>query len=246
MKPFADYHTHTIFSHGTGTVEKNVLAARKKGLKEVGIADHGPAALLIGVKSSEQLLEIKRLTRECQAKYPDISVKAGVEANIIDLDGEIDVLPRVQKELDLVLAGFHLQVLPPSWSSAKNMVWDNVYTKLFRRGQGSEKLRNTNTKAAVEAVHKNRIDIFTHPGLHIDIDTKELSRACVARATAMEINSHHGRKIKGFVQVAVQEGVNFVISSDAHSPEQVGDLTEGINLAEELQVPPELILNIEK
>jgi len=246
MKPFADYHTHTKYSHGTGTVEENVQAALKKGLREVGIADHGPGGLLMGVKSSQTLLEIKELTRKCQEKYPQICIKAGVEANIMDLDGELDVLPEVQKELDLVLVGFHLQVLPPTWQSAKSIILDNVWTKLFKKGQASQAIRNNNTKAVVEAVNKNKIDILTHPGLNISIDTPEVARACAKKGTAMEINSHHGGKIKGFVKAAVKEGVNFVISSDAHSPNQVGDLTEGIKLAKELQVPPELILNIEK
>ncbi|NLZ90577.1 MAG: histidinol-phosphatase, partial [Clostridiales bacterium] len=28
MNIFADYHTHTIYSHGKGTIEENVLEAR--------------------------------------------------------------------------------------------------------------------------------------------------------------------------------------------------------------------------
>jgi len=245
MKPFADYHTHTTYSHGTGTVEENVLAAREKGLKEVGIADHGPAAFLIGVKDEAQLLEIKEETRKCQNKYPDICVKACVEANILDLKGKLDITPALQKELDMVLVGFHLQLKPLSWETGKNIIWDNIFAKLCKRGQAAEKVRNNNTKAAVEAVRKNKVDVFTHPGLHVSIDTKELARACAAQDTAMEINSHHGEKIKGFVQVAIKEGVSFVISSDAHQPADVGNLQKGLDLAKELQIPAELILNVE-
>ena len=35
-----DYHTHTVFSHGKGSIEDNVLSARKLGLKAVAISDH--------------------------------------------------------------------------------------------------------------------------------------------------------------------------------------------------------------
>jgi predicted metal-dependent phosphoesterase TrpH len=31
----ADYHTHTRYSHGKGTILENVEAARKKGLKKL-------------------------------------------------------------------------------------------------------------------------------------------------------------------------------------------------------------------
>ena len=49
-KMIADYHTHTIFSHGKGTIEDNVDWAIKKGLKEIAISDHGPGHLTYGVK----------------------------------------------------------------------------------------------------------------------------------------------------------------------------------------------------
>ena len=40
-----DYHTHTVFSHGKGTIEDNVKAAIDAGLKAVAISDHGPGHL---------------------------------------------------------------------------------------------------------------------------------------------------------------------------------------------------------
>ena len=47
---FADYHTHTLYSHGKGTIQQNVEAAQRKGLKEIAITDHGPGHILYGVK----------------------------------------------------------------------------------------------------------------------------------------------------------------------------------------------------
>ena len=43
MKIIADYHTHTVHSHGTGSVDDNVEAALGRGLQTVGIADHSVA-----------------------------------------------------------------------------------------------------------------------------------------------------------------------------------------------------------
>ncbi len=50
MKLTADYHTHTTFSHGTGSVSDNVEAAVKLGLSEIGITDHGTANLAYGIR----------------------------------------------------------------------------------------------------------------------------------------------------------------------------------------------------
>ena len=41
MKILADYHTHTIYSHGKGTIEDNVKVAISKGIETIGISDHG-------------------------------------------------------------------------------------------------------------------------------------------------------------------------------------------------------------
>ena len=245
MKPFADYHTHTKCSDGKGTVEENVLAARKRGLRELGIADHGPAGLFVGVKRAETLLKVKKLTRECNEKYPDICVKAGVEANILNIEGKLDVPQKILKELDQVLVGFHLQIFSPTFKGMKEIVFDNFWTKLVKKDRASLRLRNNNTKASVEAVLRNSVNIFTHPGLHISIDTKELARACAKKETALEINCRHVEEAREFVDVGIKEGACFVISSDAHRPEDVGNLEKGIKVVEDLKIPPELVLNLE-
>ena len=50
MELTADYHTHTPYSHGKNTVLENATAAKKLGLKEIGITDHGFNHLLFGLK----------------------------------------------------------------------------------------------------------------------------------------------------------------------------------------------------
>ena len=41
MEILADYHTHTVYSHGKGSIEDNVKVAISKGIKTIGISDHG-------------------------------------------------------------------------------------------------------------------------------------------------------------------------------------------------------------
>ena len=37
---YGDYHTHTIYTHGTGSIEDNVKTAIKRGLKQIAITEH--------------------------------------------------------------------------------------------------------------------------------------------------------------------------------------------------------------
>ena len=50
MEILADYHTHTLYSHGKGTIEDNVKVAISKGIKTIGISDHGYKNIAYGVK----------------------------------------------------------------------------------------------------------------------------------------------------------------------------------------------------
>ena len=45
-----DHHTHTVYSHGKGTIEDNVRVASEKGLSSIAITDHGPGHLTYGIK----------------------------------------------------------------------------------------------------------------------------------------------------------------------------------------------------
>ena len=69
-----DLHTHTVFSHGKGTIEDNVKAAVEKGLETIGIADHGPGHLTYGVKRENFPVMRKEIER-LKPLYPQIQLK---------------------------------------------------------------------------------------------------------------------------------------------------------------------------
>src|SRR5690606_11637271 len=115
MKLYGDYHTHTIYSHGSGTIRDNVESALKKGLKEIAICDHGPGHYLYGVKKKNIPLmreEIDRLNEEYSKK--GIRILLGVEANLTGFDGSIDMDDKLIKLTDILLLGYHYGVTPNS------------------------------------------------------------------------------------------------------------------------------------
>lgn len=239
---FADYHTHTVHSHGTGTVADNVSAAARRSLEEVAITDHGPANLFgVGLLEEEELDEIRQEVEEARRSFPGVRVLLGVEANITGLSGRLDVSPRRLEGLDVVLAGLHMPVLPRPLDEGAFLLLGNLLSNWSRAL--SRKMRVANTKAAVEAVSRNRVDVFVHPGLRMDIDTEELARVCARHGTALEINAGHCHIGVDFVRRAAAWGADFVICSDSHSPERVGDFGRALSLAREARLPVEKILN---
>ena len=92
MQIIGDYHTHTIYSHGKGTIRDNVEVAINKGLKEVAICDHGPGHVIYGIKR-EQIFEMRKEIDQMNKEYGKhgIRVLLGLEANVMDYDGNIDV-----------------------------------------------------------------------------------------------------------------------------------------------------------
>lgn len=242
MRIFADYHTHTIYSHGKGTIRENVESAIKKGLREIAICDHGPSHFGFGVKR-ENFKKMREEINKLNEEFTDIKILLGVEANIISYDGKIDIDEEIMKFLDILLVGFHFGAMPHSVEDAYKMYILNFMGRFSPNI--AKKARYLNTKALIQAINKYDIDIITHPGAKVDIDTRELARAASRRGTALEINGSHGHLSLEYIKIAMQENVKFAISSDAHTPEDVGSFDEAIIRAMRAGLISERIINAE-
>lgn len=243
IRLFADYHTHTIYSHGKGTILDNVVAARKKGLKEIGISDHGPRHFSFGIEKCD----FKKMRQEIDIinrNTSGIKVLLCVEANLTSMDGDIDIEEDDRQYLDMVLMGYHRGVLPHSFNDAKGLYINNIGAKMFPWIY--ENVRNDNTMALIKAINKNKIDIITHPGAVIPIDTRKLAQAAALRGTALEINCSHGYLTVEYIKIVMEEGAAFVISSDAHRPSLVGNFESGIKKADLAGLTADRIINAEK
>lgn len=101
----SDVHTHSIASgHGTTcTVSDMAKAASKKGLKLLGITDHGPGTLAAGTSSYFRSLSYS------PKKRFGIELLFGVELNILDVDGHVDLSDELLDKLDYAIASMHAQ-----------------------------------------------------------------------------------------------------------------------------------------
>lgn len=237
----ADYHTHTRYSHGRGTVAQNAAAARARGLYEVAIADHGHRSWPWVRTTPAGLQAMRREVAAVNRKQRGIRVLAGVEANVISLSGELDVPREVLAQLDVVLIGLHPAIIPPTLKDGWSLIGLNRLGRFSI--MAAARARSANTEALVAAVYRNEVDIVAHPGWQLPVDTRELARACAKRQTAMEINAGHGGMTPEYCRIALQEGAYLCIGSDAHDPTRVGDFAAALAVAVAARVPPERLLN---
>lgn len=247
-----DHHTHTVFSHGSGTIEDNVKAAWEKGLQSIAITDHGPGHLTYGLKR-DKIPEMKERIKEAQLKYPQVKVFLGVEANTLRKFPYIDVplKDRIDDGYDLVLAGYHYGVL--HGGTVENWLHKHV----FCRGEKEcVDLKHTglltrNTEMIVSCLMENYkegngIDILTHPGDKGPFDLEEIAKACEKTNTLMEINGKHPHLSVEEMKLVSKYNVRFVISSDAHSPQWVGEFRPQLERALKAKIEPERIVNIRR
>ena len=243
MKLFGDYHTHTIYSHGKGDIEDNVKMAIKKGLKEIAICDHGPGHFLYGVKKRNIPLMKEEILR-LNDKYAkdDITILLGVEANLIGFQGMIDMDDSLIKHTDILLLGYHYGVIPASFGDGIGLYIKNPLSKIS--GIGKEKSLELNTLAFIKAINKYPIDFITHPGAKVRLDIRELAKACGKVGTALEINAKHGELSIESIKIAMEEDVEFIVNSDAHTPEDVGNIEKSMERIKYSHLPLNRIRNI--
>ncbi len=114
MKLIADYHTHTAYSHGKGSIEQNALAAIAKGLTCVAITDHGPGHKFYGVRRSK-FTEMREEADALNVKYAGkIKILLGMELNLLSLEGDTDYPEEHARLFDFFLMGYHRGVIPKS------------------------------------------------------------------------------------------------------------------------------------
>lgn len=240
-----DYHTHTRYSkgilvyyHGKGTIEENMRAAAAQGLHKIGITDHGPGHLFYGL-DLRKVPEMRQDIQRAKQKYPGVEIQLGVEANIIDTENGLDVPRDRISQFDYINAGYHHGV------PGGNMIRNPIYSMGHYPSGSIPRLRAFNTEIAVRAIYENPIRILTHPGDKGPFDIRELAKACEERGTLLEINERHIHLTAEEIRLTMDYDVSYVLSSDAHRPEEVGSFRRGLERAIEAGLDLKRIVNLE-
>lgn len=221
MKIRIDTHTHSVASgHAYSTIDDLARGARKRGLKGFVLTDHGP-----DMPGSTHPYHFGNL-RILPERIHGVRFYTGVEANIMDLDGRIDLAAYLCARLDFVLAGFHDICLSP----------------LSREG---------NTKALVAALANPLVDAISHPGNPLfPVDQKAVVKAAVEYGKALEINNSSFRIRKGseetcanLAELCALEGALVVCGSDAHYWRDVGNVPVALAVIKAAGIPEDHVIN---
>jgi putative hydrolase len=238
MQLYGDYHTHTQYSHGTGTVLDNAKAAAAAGLKQIAITDHGFRHLLYHMNRSE----IPYLVRDAQEaeRQTGVRVLTGVESNLIGSDGTIDVKAKDYEFLDIILCGFHKLVLPkriPDLFSYARLNIDWVI------GRHTKRQIEKNTDMYLRALDRYPIDVITHINYCARVDLKRVAEKCAEHGTYLELNGKRISFTREEFLSMLETPVRFMANSDAHSAGRVGDTALADGLLRGLDIPPGRIAN---
>ena len=231
-----DYHTHTKYSDGRGSVLENALAAKALGLREIAVTDHG--FHLLG-KGGEKY---RRLREECAEATARTGVKviAGVEGDVRSLEGDLDLAESEMTDIDYLIAGFHKFAPPKSLSDFTKMYLVTYFNGLIPT---SERAKERNTQALIRAIERHPIRVLTHLGHSLKVDVAAVAAACAEKGVLVEINAKHLRDFKGEWSALAESGARFIVNSDAHRPSEVGALQAAFDTAVREGITPDRIVN---
>lgn len=224
MNYLSDLHTHTIVSgHAYTTLLENINFCSKKGIKILGTSDHAPT--MPGSPHYWYFSNLKTVPRIID----DVIILKGCEANILDIDGNIDLPNYVIKNLDYMIASFHEPVFEP-------------------------KSLEENTTAILNTIDKyDKVEILGHlgnPNYKLDYDS--IVKKAKENDIMIEINNSSlsgGSRVGSNVNcekialLCKNYGTKVILTSDAHINLKIGDFSKSIELLNKIEMPKELIMN---
>jgi putative hydrolase len=221
-----DCHGHSDWSDGGSPIETMALAARDIGHEYWSLTDHSARLTVAHGLDAERLCAQLEVVAELNSKLAPFRILTGIEVDILE-DGTLDQDEDLLAQLDVVVA--------------------SVHSKL-RMDSGPM------TRRLVRAIENPNTDILGHCTGRIVVgrgrpqstfDHAEVVRACASTGTAVEINSRPERldPPEEILRLAVSEGCNFSIDTDAHAPGQLEWQRNGCEMAVSAGVPHECIVN---
>lgn len=251
----ADYHLHTpLCRHAEGTPAEYAAEARRLGLPEIGFADHSPMPGPFDDWRMDRgdLPAYLESVEAARTAVPALPIRLGLEVDFLpdgrDWIGELSGMA----PWDYLIGSVHY-----IGDSASRWDIDNPVRRprYVATPGATEEIWEQYWRLFAEAARSRLFDILAHPDLPKKFGFRppgdlrrfyEPAVAAIADAdAAIEINTAGWHKdcaeqypARLFLDLAASAGIPLVISSDAHTPADVGrDFDRATALAREAGFP---------
>lgn len=219
-----DLHIHSIASgHSLNTVYELAKVAKDKGLTHIGITEHGP--LMKGAPHEGYFWISNQVTN-----LSGVKIYLGIEANILNEKGDIDLNEKLLSKQRIVIAGLH-----------KKTPYDGMD-------------QDANTKSIINAMQNPLIKIIAHPyHPEFPINIERIVQVAYETKTLLEINDNlFSRKnqlpelierYSVLVKMCKKFQMPVVLNSDAHFAEKIGSDKNILPIKETIGLNNEMIIN---
>jgi len=221
-----DLHVHSNWSDGTASLEALAGAARALGYEYLGICDHSKALAMARGLDEKRLLEQGEAIEQVNAELAGEGSRllAGIEVDILS-GGELDLPDTALADLDIVTASVHSGLRQPGPAM---------------------------TERLVKAAENEHVDVLGHPTGRLigrrepsQLDLAAVLDAAAAHGTMLEMNASPDRLDLKDADAgkARRRGCLVTISTDAHHPRFLEDMSYGVATARRAWLEPPDVAN---
>ena len=220
-----DIHTHSLASgHGSrDNITDMARAAAAASLDILGISDHGPATPGAGSNSYFRNLRL------ADRRLFGVTLLYGVELNILNENGDVDLDDKLIETLDYALVSMHPDT--------------------FRSGSAV-----SNTQAFINAMRHPQVRFLGHPDDgRFPVDYEHLLSAAKEYHVFPELNNSSLmpqafrkdglRNSMEMLTICKELRLPVLLSSDSHGKSHIGDMRYIFPLLKQCCFPTELIIN---
>ncbi len=241
-----DYHTHTTFSDGTGTIREMLAKAAELGLDTIAITDHfdlnDPRPHISNITADALLnhfAEIKEAAHDFST-----NVLCGIETTPLP-GGKLDITDDVRKSCDLIITSCHYMkydgIINPGeffndryWEQFKEIVLETALAEGDIFGHVEEYLPIKEMIEGLNTTFAQRREIcrsiadryFDRPFFEKLTDNlKKSGKACELHCETSTPREH-------VIEYMSRNGIRFTPGSDAHTVNHLGKVDWAYAMAE--------------